>query len=47
MSPKLCHRCIKYMNIVLVSSRLPSSTRYGAEAKPRGHIEVEQGEAVN
>ena len=32
---------------VLVSSRLPSSTRYGAEAEPRGHIEVERGEAVN
>ena len=32
---------------VLVSSRLPSSTRYCAEAKPRGHIEVEREEAVN
>ena len=32
---------------VLVSSRLPSSTRYGAEAEPMGHIEVERGEAVN
>ena len=32
---------------VLVSSRLPSSTRYGAEAEPRGHIQVERGEAVN
>ena len=32
---------------VLVSSRRPSSTRYGAEAETRGHIEVERGEAVN
>ena len=32
---------------VEVSLRLPSSTRYGAEAEPRGHIEVERGEAVN
>ena len=34
-------------SFVLVSSPLPSSTRYGAEAEPRGHMEVERGEAVN
>ena len=32
---------------VLDTSRLPTSTKYGAEAKPGGHIEVERGEAVN
>ena len=31
----------------IVPRRHPSSTRYGAEAKPREHIKVEQREAVN
>ena len=40
-------RHFHFLPYVLVSSRLPSSTRYGAEAEPRGHIEVERGDAVN
>ena len=30
-----------------IDSGLPSSKRYGAEAKPRCHIKVKRGEAVN